>query len=342
MLAKVGVALSGGVDSSVAALILQQQGHEVVGLTLRLGYGASDSCAAGAEVARQIGLPHRVVEAQKNFEEQVVGPMVADYAAGRTPNPCARCNALVKFPLLWQAAQEEGCQALATGHYARIKRLDRRLYFNEAVDRKKSQAYFLARVETDYLTRLLFPLGDFTKDKVRQMAAEAGLKAADRRESQDLCFLPANGLDDLMKAHRAVRQGPLEDEQGRILGRHPGLHRFTIGQRRGLGVALGSPRYVVSLDGERAAVRVGTESGLWARGLWGELAHWYQALPEGQKLSVRCRYNHKGVDCRAHVLGEKVRVEFSQPVRAVAPGQLAVFSVDQRIVGSAWIAQAIF
>lgn len=339
---KVGVALSGGVDSSVAALILQQQGHEVVGLTLRLGYGTSDSCEAGAEVARQIGIPHRVVEAQKNFGRQVIGPMVADYAAGRTPNPCARCNAMVKLPLLWRAARDEGCQALATGHYVGIEQLDGRFYFAEATDRKKSQAYFLARVETKYLTRLLFPLGSLTKEKVRQMAAKAGLKSANRKESQDLCFLPTNGLDELMTARKAVRHGPLEDEQGQVLGRHQGLHRFTIGQRRGLGVALGSPRYVLALDGKRAAVRVGSESGLWARGLWGELAHWYEAPRNGQKLLVRCRYNHRGMDCRARLLGDKVRVEFSEPIRAVAPGQLAVFSIGKLVVGSAWITKAVF
>ena len=186
-------------------------------------------------------IPHRVVEAQKNFDQQVVAPMVADYAAGRTPNPCAHCNALVKFPLLWRAAREEGCQALATGHYVGIEQVDGRFYFAEAIDQKKSQAYFLARMEAKYLTRLLFPLGCFTKENVRQMAAKAGMKNANRPESQDLCFLPANGLDELMRARKSLRHGPLEDEQGRVLGQHQGLHRFTIGQRRGLGVALGSP-----------------------------------------------------------------------------------------------------
>ena len=341
-MAKVGVALSGGVDSSVAALILQRQGHEVVGLTLRLGHGASDSCEAGAEIAGQMGFPHRVVEARNNFERQVVAPMVADYASGKTPNPCARCNAMVKFPLLWSAAQNEGCRALATGHYVGIEQVGNRFYFSEAADLKKSQAYFLARVEASYLNRLLFPLGGFTKEKVRDMAAQAGLGSATRRESQDLCFLPAKGLDDLMQAHKAIRRGPLEDEQGKVLGRHQGLHRFTIGQRRGLGVALGAPRYVLALDEKRAAVKVGPESGLWARGLWGENAHWYEPPQDGQSLSVRCRYNHRGVGCKTHLLDDKVRVEFAEPIRAVAPGQLAVFSRGKLIVGSAWITKAVF
>jgi len=341
-LARIGVALSGGVDSSVAAWILKEQGHQVVGLTLQMDRGDSGAWRAGREVAEQLDIIHLVVPAQREFTRQVVEPMVAAYADGKTPNPCARCNALVKFPLLWQAAQAQGCQALATGHYASLEQAGQQFFLAEAADLKKSQAYFLARLTQDMLGRLKFPLAGFKKDQVRKTALDAGLKTASRKESQDLCFLPSEGLDGLMRDYGGVRPGLLEDEQGRILGRHQGLHRFTIGQRRGLGVALGAPRYVLALDGARAAVRLGPQTGLWARGLVAGDALWYETPREGQDLQIRCRYNHKGVGGRVFPQADEVQVEFDQPVRAVAPGQLAVFSTDRRVVGSAWIEEAVF
>ncbi len=340
-MAKLAVALSGGVDSAVAAWLLCQQGHEVLGLSLSLGQGRDEAPAAGAEVARQLGVPHRVVAAGDEFGQEVVLPSLQAYAQGITPNPCARCNARVKFPLLWRAARELGCQGLATGHYARIVADARGRRLAEAGDQAKSQAYFLARLAPELLGHLLFPLGSLGKPQVRQLAGQAGLAAAQRPDSQDACFLPPGGWDELMAAHGLLRPGPLEDQDGQVLASHEGIHRFTIGQRRGLGVALGRPAYVLALDGERAAVRVGPPEGLYSSGLWGRSPRWFAPPEQGASLRVRVRYAHRGVDCQVQKEGERLLVKFQEPQRAVAPGQLAVFSHHEHILGSAWITMAI-
>lgn len=340
-LARIAAALSGGVDSAVAAWLLVHQGHEVVGLSLSLGQGPDEAPQAGATVARQLGLEHHLVPARREFQEQVVRPSLEAYAFGTTPNPCARCNARVKFPLLWRAARELGCQALATGHYARLVEDSAGRRLAEASQRGKSQAYFLARLDPEMLGRLIFPLGELNKPQVRAMARQAGLAAAQRPESQDACFLPPGGWDELMAAHGLVRPGTVEDQAGRVLATHPGLHRFTIGQRRGLGVALGRPAYVLALDGPRAAVRVGPAEGLSSSGLWGAWPRW--SVPPGQApgLRVRVRYAHQGVGCRISEQGQRLRVDFEEPQRAVAPGQLAVFFHRDQLWGSAWITEAI-
>ncbi len=338
---KLAVAMSGGVDSSLAALVLKQAGHQVVGLSLRLGAGADQAWRAGAVAAAQLGLEHQVVEAAEPFEEWVLGPVARAYAEGMTPNPCALCNAGVKLPLLWQAAREKGCQALATGHYARLERGEDGWGLAEALDRGKSQAYFLARVEPALLPRLVFPLGEMAKGRVRELAAQAGLAAAQRPESQDCCFLPPGGWDEFMSRRGAVRPGVLEDAQGRELGQHPGLHRFTVGQRRGLGLALGQPVYVTALDGPRAAVRVGPRPELATQGLEASRALWHRPPRPEDELTVRFRYSHPGVVCRVEENGPGLRAIFAREQGAVAPGQLAVFYRAQSILGSAWIDKAI-
>ncbi|MFH1058584.1 MAG: tRNA 2-thiouridine(34) synthase MnmA [Pseudomonadota bacterium] len=352
-MARLAVALSGGVDSSVAALLLREQGHEVIGLSLRLGQGPDLAWRAGAEAAAQQGIAHQVVEAAGAFAQRVLAPSVAAYAAGRTPNPCAWCNARVKLPLLLAAAAELGCQALATGHYARLVPGPEGgeggeggagvtgLCLAEGADPAKSQAYFLARVRPELLRRLRFPLGGLTKARVRELAAAAELMAAERPESQDGCFLPPGGWGELMTRAGAMRPGVIEDERGRVLARHRGLHGFTIGQRRGLGVALGHPAYVLALDGERAAVRVGPAEGLWASGLIAAAPIWRLPPAARPELRVRIRYAHQGVACRVEPGPEGVRVLFSAVQRAVAPGQLAVFTSRGLVAGSAWISQAI-
>ncbi len=333
--------MSGGVDSSLAALILQQQGHQVLGLSLRLGAGPDQGWQAGARAADQMGLPHRVVEAAGPFEDQVLSPVAEAYAHGRTPNPCAWCNARVKLPLLWSAAKEEGCEALATGHYARVFEQGGVWCLAEASHRAKSQAYFLARLDPRLLPYLRLPLGELSKDQVRRRAADAGLRAAERPESQDCCFLPPGGWDEFMAGRRAVRPGVLEDAEGRVLGQHQGLHRFTVGQRRGLGLAMGEPVYVTALDGPRAAVRVGLRPELATAGLWASRARWFAEPGDDESFLVRFRYSHPGVACRVSRQGDEVEARFEQPQGAVAPGQLAVFFRDGAIMGSAWIERSI-
>ncbi|MCF8034621.1 MAG: tRNA 2-thiouridine(34) synthase MnmA [Desulfarculaceae bacterium] len=337
----IAVAMSGGVDSSLAALLLHQAGHQVVGLSLRLGAGADRGWQAGAQAAAQMGLPHQVVEAAGPFERQVLEPVAEAYATGLTPNPCAWCNARVKLPLLWRAAQKHGCQALATGHYARVREVDGVPLLAEASHRAKSQAYFLARVGPELLPCLRFPLGELDKEQVRQKAAQAGLKAAGEPESQDACFLPPGGWDQFMASRRAPRPGTMQDAGGRVLGHHQGLHQFTVGQRRGLGLALGEPVYVTALDGERAVVRVGPKPELATRGLVGSRARWYAEPEDGETISVRFRYSHAGVPCWVRRQGEMVEARFEREQGAVAPGQLAVFFRGEAILGSAWIDKSI-
>lgn len=340
ILADIAVALSGGVDSSVAAFLLKEAGHRVHGLSLRMGAGPDQAWQAGAGVAKQLGISHQVVEAAPVFEQRVLGPVASLYSAGRTPNPCGLCNARVKFPLLVKAAQDLGCGQLATGHYARIARRDGKSFLGEGVDRQKSQAYFLARLAPDILPLLVFPLGELTKDRVREIAARAGLVAAQRPESQDVCFLPEGGWDEFIGRRGAIRPGSVEDDEGRVLGEHRGLHHFTVGQRRGLGLALGRPMYVTALDGERSVVTVGPKSSLATRGLAAEKALWYQRPDENEELTVRFRYSHPGVGCRLSGAGDGVKVDFCQEQGAVAPGQLAVFFKHETVRGSAWIVES--
>ena len=340
-MARVAVALSGGVDSSVAALLLKREGHEVLGLSLSLGRGPDEGPRAGALAAGQLGIAHQVVDAAGAFEGRVVSPCAADYLAGLTPNPCARCNALVKLPILWEAAAGAGCDYLATGHYCDLVEGPDGLLLAEAANNAKSQAYFLARVEPSLLGRLRFPLSGLSKTRVRRLAAEAGLDAATRAESQDGCFLPAGGWAELIAELGGGQPGRFEDSEGRFMGEHGGVHLFTVGQRRGLGLALGRPVYVLALDGENGSVTVGPEEQLWACGLQARQAMWHVPGPDDGEYLVRVRYAHRGVHCRVRVGDDGLVVDFSEPQKAIAPGQLAVFSRGGVIMGSAWIQAAL-
>ena len=310
---KVAVALSGGVDSSLTALLLKEQGYQVVGLSLRLGQGPDLAWQSGARLASELGVAHQVVDASAQFDSKVMQWAIRDFAMGRTPNPCARCNARVKIPLLRRAAQKAGCELLATGHYARLEYKHGGLALREGADRGKSQAYFLARLRPEQLEGLIFPLGGMTKGQVREAAAKAGLSTAERPDSQDACFLPPGGWDEIMAGAGAVKPGSLVDEKGQVLGQHNGLHRFTIGQRRGLGVALGTPQYVQALDGRNAQVVVGPVESLKAAGLRATGAIWHEDLTTRTNLRVRLRYTHPGVGCRVIVPGDSGRLFWEQP-----------------------------
>jgi tRNA-specific 2-thiouridylase len=286
-------------------------------------------------------IAHQVVQAGESFEREVVSPCVADYLAGFTPNPCARCNAQVKFPLLWQAAAEAGADYLATGHYCDLVQGTSGLLLAEARDRSKSQAYFLARISPALLGKLRFPLSGLSKSQVRRLASEAGLRAAEKAESQDGCFLPDGGWAELIEEFGGGRPGRFEDSNGQVMGNHGGVHLFTVGQRRGLGLALGQPVYVLSLDGKNGSVTVGPEEKLWVRGLRAREAMWYVPGPDDDEYQVRVRYAHRGSRCQVRTEDDGLVVEFAEPQRAVAPGQLAVFSRSGLIMGSAWIHAAI-
>jgi tRNA-specific 2-thiouridylase len=355
------MAMSGGVDSSVAAARLHDAGHEVVGVTLHLwdystdpsgGTGHGRCCAPedqydARRVADAVGFAHFTFDRRALFARAVVEPFVDAYLAGETPSPCTACNREVKLAELFALAERLGASFVATGHYARIVRNEKGSpCLAMGTDRAKDQSYFLYASPPEWLDRLAFPLGESTKADVRAEAIARGLPGAQKGESQELCFVPAasHAYVDFVSARAKgrVRPGAIVDEEGATIGQHDGVHRFTVGQRRGLGIALGHRAFVTRIDAERATVHVGDERTLQARGA--ELSH--VALAEGTTLPVRARvrvrYRHLGDDALVEPLPNGgARVVFDRPVRAVSRGQVAVFYAHDRVLGGGRIAAAM-
>jgi tRNA-specific 2-thiouridylase len=357
---KVLVAMSGGVDSGVAAALLAEQGHEVTGVTLRLwclGHApaAPRACCTleaieeARGVARRLGFPHFVVEAEEAFRARVLQPFLADYASGRTPYPCALCNRHLKFGDLFARMESLGADRLATGHYARVEPLaDGTHALLRAADAAKDQSYALALTPRAALARLCFPLGALTKPEVRAHGRRLGLALWDRPESQDLCFVPdgdyAGFITGTLGETRGTEPGPFVDGQGRRLGTHRGIVRYTVGQRRGLGLAAAEPLYVLAVDAGRNAVVVGPRAALEAPGLVAERVNWLLPAPpaEGARATVRIRYNHRGVEATLHPRADgSCEARFREPQAAVTPGQLAVFYDGERVLGGGAIAHAL-
>jgi len=343
--ARVAVAMSGGVDSSLAAALLLQQGFEVVGLTMQLwprereedmppamrGCCGLDAIDSARRVARHLGIRHYVSNLREPFERFVIDPFCDEYAEGRTPNPCIRCNTFVKFGPLLHRAREIGCGKLATGHYARVLHDDHgdRWKLLRGADQTKDQSYSLYGLRQDQLSHALFPLGDLTKAETRRKAAELGLPAAERAESQEICFITGEDYRRYLERRRpeVLIPGPIVDMAGRQIGRHRGIAFYTIGQRQGLGVAAGKPLYVLGIDAAANRLIVGERDEAEFRGLvMREVNHVSAAgLPEtGMKMAVQIRSTARPVACHARLEGERVVVEFAKPERAVAPGQAAV------------------
>jgi len=349
---RVVVAMSGGVDSAVAAARCVAAGYDVVGISLRLATGGSGSCCSlddfhdARAVADRLGFPHYVFDFTEAFERHVVAPFVDDYLAGRTPNPCARCNQYVKFDLLWQRARELGARWLATGHYARLGRdaTHGHPVLRTARDPDKDQTYFLFGLDAAALARTLFPLGDLTKREVRQQAARLGLAVADKPESMEVCFVPAAGAAAFVERRTppsALRPGAVVDETGAVLGRHDGVHRFTVGQRRGLGLGGGGRHYVKALDAGRATVTVVDGRGrLAAAGLAARDLTWSggRVPAPGTRLAARVRHRHTPVPAWIETAtSEAATITFDGTGPAVTPGQAVVFYAGDTVVGGGWI-----
>lgn len=343
------VALSGGVDSSATALMLVEQGFQVVGVTLRLydscGAPASRGCCAledaadARAVAAVLGIEHRVLEYQGPFDREVIVPFVEGYAAGRTPNPCILCNERVKFGALWEYANAQGADLLATGHHARLVAEGGRVDLRRAKDPEKDQSYVLFPLTREQRGRILFPAGDLTKEQLRARARAAGLPTADKRESQDICFVgDGRYADFLEKRLPSVRPGPVRHVDGRILGTHQGIHRYTVGQRQGLGIPFSEALYVVRVDPERAEVVVGPRSSLETAAFRVEGWNWH--FPEGDRPSevlVQVRYHQEArpaglVECPGGLV-----IKWKAKPHCVTPGQAAVAYVGDTVVGGGWI-----
>jgi tRNA-specific 2-thiouridylase len=389
---RVVVAMSGGVDSSVAAALLAEQGHEVVGLSMQLydqhdGQPAFGTCCSiddlhdARRVASALDIPHFIVNFERPFKEQVVANFVREYLSGRTPLPCAHCNSDLKFATLLDRARGLGAEGVATGHYARVERdADGRYVLRRGLDASKDQSYFLFALTQEQLCHALFPVGGWHKDEVREYARARKLPVADKADSQELCFVPdgdyarfidehadsstkltvalrlppfdaAHGGPELVEGPKAenalgrrhlrvTSDGPIVDREGTVLGRHSGVHHFTVGQRKGLGLATGAPLYVLELRPTENTVVVGPREALEETTLTASLVNWIMGTPPSDALRVQAqiRYRHRPAAARVQALDAgRAEIEFDAPQTAITPGQAVVFYDSDRVVGGGWI-----
>lgn len=353
---RVVVAMSGGVDSSVAAALLLEQGYQVIGVTMRLWdlpqeeAGRAACCSPediydARAVANQLGIPFYVLNMKEAFQREVVDYFVQDYLRGLTPNPCIRCNDKLKFDLLLRRALELDAGYLATGHYARIFRPgdSEGFLLMRAQDLRKDQSYFLFTMNQTQLAKVLFPLGELTKNQVRVLAAKWQLKVRDKRESQEICFIPDGNYAPFIRQQcdgLAPGPGYIVNSKGRLLGTHPGIYSFTVGQRRGLGLTSSQPLYVLKIDSARNLIVVGPEEELCCRGFMADSVHWVSGRPLRERITVTVRPRYRCPEATATLtpLSEtRVKVEFASIQKAVAPGQAAVFYRGDAVLGGGWI-----
>jgi len=363
--------MSGGVDSSVAAALLKEQGNDVTGVTMQLwpravgNAGLSSCCGLDAiddarRVAAVIGIPHYVVNMRDAFETAVIDNFISEYRSGRTPNPCVRCNQIIKFDILLKKVIAMGADKLATGHYARIESREQRAESKEqdqevanhqsriiiyrllkGVDKKKDQSYFLWTFTQEQLAKTLLPLGDLTKEQVRDKARSYGLPVAEKAESQEICFVPEDRYREFL-AERGVadKPGPIVNASGAVIGTHSGITGYTVGQRKGLGIASDEPLYVVAIDIDKNQVVAGPEAETYTESIVANQANYVSGsgFTQPTNVMVRIRYNAAEVPARlTPIEGDKIRLDFDRPHRAVAPGQSVVLYNDSEVLGGAVI-----
>ncbi|WP_407307958.1 tRNA 2-thiouridine(34) synthase MnmA [Desulfosporosinus sp. SB140] len=350
---KVVVGMSGGVDSSMAAALLKEQGYEVIGVTLQIWESAAPEVEGGCcsisaiddarRVASQLGIPHYVMNFRSYFQESVVDYFTESYLRGETPNPCLACNKYVKFGEMLRKARGLGADYIATGHYAQVLRDpdSDRFLLSKSSDERKDQTYALYMLNQEQLAHTLFPLAEYTKDKVRKMAAELGLGVASKPDSQEICFVPDDDYASFVRERslNRIKPGNFVDLQGNILGKHGGIIHYTIGQRKGLGVAFGKPKYVIGLIPSRNEVVLGEDRDVYSDSLWATDLNWISIpeLKEPVKVVAKIRYNSSGAPATVFPSSvgrsTKVMVRFDEPQRAVTPGQAVVFYEGNIVVG---------
>jgi len=353
--------MSGGVDSSVAAALLAEQGHDVIGLSMQLydqsGEHQFGSCCSledlydARRVATAINIPHYILNFEKQFNQHVVSNFVGEYASGRTPLPCAHCNSDLKFTELLERAKAFGADAVATGHYARVEKSARGTHqLKRGVDASKDQSYFLFSLTQDQLARAIFPVGDRPKDAVREYAHQRQLPVADKPDSQEICFIPDHDYAGFLTKHSpdladVSRRGDVVDESGEVLAQHGGIHRFTIGQRKGLGLRTsptGARMYVLALKPADSLVIVGPKASLERDTLTASGVNWIEGVPAGPvRAQVQIRHRHPAAAATVRSVGDGraavVEVTFDAPQIAITPGQAAVFYDGDTVLGGGWI-----
>jgi tRNA-specific 2-thiouridylase len=351
---RVVVAMSGGVDSSVAAALLKEKGYDVVGVTMNLyslprEYCMSESlrscCGWKAtedahRVAVSLGISHYLVDFKKSFEKRVIADFCEEYSKGRTPNPCVRCNRYIKFDVLLRKLKVFDADYIATGHHARVEydSQKRRYLLKKGKDRHKDQSYFLYLLNQQQLSRTLLPIGGFTKAEVRKIAHDLGLPVARRPESQEICFVPDNDYARFLQSRipESFHPGPIVDLNNKVLARHRGISFYTIGQRRGMGISAPHPLYVLSIQSERNTIVVGPEAELYQKSLLASKVNWISVAGVKEPLEVKARIRYKHIEAKARVTSldsDQAVVEFARPQRAVTPGQSVVFYEGDAVVG---------
>ena len=346
------IAMSGGVDSSVAAYLMQKKGYVCLGATMQmcdealLGCSPADPAVDAKKVADRLGIHFHVFPVAEDFKKNVAVPFIESYEQGHTPNPCIRCNKTMKFGLLLEKALELGCDKIVTGHYARIKELDGRYVLQKAVDESKDQTYFLACLSQEQLSHIALPLGELTKAEVREIAEEQGFITARKKDSQDICFIPDGDYKAFMERYtgKAYPAGDYLDMDGKVIGKHQGAVGYTLGQRKGLGIALGQPAYVCGKDMGNNTVTLGANEDLFKKVLRANDFNWMaiETLTEPMRVSAKVRYRHSPQP--ATVYPEEngfVRVEFDEPQRAITTGQAVVLYDGDYVVGGGTITEVI-
>ncbi len=335
------VAMSGGVDSSVAAALLIEKGYNVIGITMKIFDSRSiDSLNDAKSVCQQLGICHHVVDEVIKFKKIVIDNFLSEYLVGRTPNPCVVCNSRIKFGDLFHRSNAIGCNKIATGHYAAVKFNEKtgRWELQRGSDSQKDQSYFLWKISQEQLAHIELPLAKLTKSEVRQLAAKYGFQTANKLESQEICFIPDNGTRDFLRRELAdlLKPGEIRDEAGNVLGTHQGIALYTIGQRKGLGLALGKPVYIKEIDPENNVIIMAEDQALYKSELVAEQTNWIaiEKATKPLRVTAKIRYRHSGDRATLYPLADnQVHVVFDKPQRAITPGQSVVFYQKDSIVG---------